>query len=90
MGWRVFSRRMVPVGNRVVIVLGAGYRGVGVSGIGVSRYRGDSRCWGIGVLGYWDIGILGPEWVHGGFRWERGSLVRSRVTEFIPALIHAG
>jgi len=59
MGWRVFSRRMVPVGNRVVIVLGAGYRGVGVSGIGVSRYRGDSRCWGIGVLGYWGIGVLG-------------------------------
>ena len=48
MGWRVFSRRMVPVGNRVVIVLGAGYRGIGVSGIG---YRGDSRCWGVTVLG---------------------------------------
>ena len=51
---------------------------------------GGCRCGeGMPVLGYWGVTVLGPEWVHDGFRWERGSLVRSRVPEFIPAFNHA-
>ena len=61
MGWRVFSRRMVPIGNRVVIVLGAGYRGIEVSGIG--------RILGVAVLGCYGIGAgMGARWFSTGTR----------------------